>query len=283
MIEKDIYTIENLLRYVSNPFFFRDEEQPSVITPKEIMSKDEAHQLFKEANSDVIAKKLHDCYAKWIDEAGKMRGQRKIDTLNEVFLIFYELTNKYPFNYYLNIAISSNKVYFEEYRDELEAMLQAIETPQNEVIEPIKSPVSIEFKPIFKPDAIPQIFAILKDFFVLDEQPELKTLLESGGNVEKVLLFNGAGKTLLDTFKQLLSGQFLMVSSQKDLQKWLSKNFMYLDNKSNSKQLTAKYASTIISETNRAAKGNRLIDVTEKNGKFEIIQIRIVNREQNKR
>lgn len=146
MIEKDIYTIPNLVRYVTNPYFFRDEDQSQIDSIKERLSKDEPHQLFKEANSDVIAKKLHKCYTEWVKEAGEMQGQRKHDTLYQIGFIFQELVNKHPFNHYLKHAVSLNKPYFEEYLNEINKMLKSIETLEKADTEPIKSPVSIEFK-----------------------------------------------------------------------------------------------------------------------------------------
>lgn len=136
-----------------------------------------------------------------------------------------------------------------------------------------------EIKPIFKPEAIETIFDILKVYFP-SQNKELKQVLVTGIVPQQKLIFQGSGKTLLDFFKQLMKGQFLTIAVQEDLLIWLSNSFEYLHRRQPN-DISKKYASTIISGNGRAAKGNRLIDVETKNGKFEIVQREIRNREQN--
>ena len=133
-------------------------------------------------------------------------------------------------------------------------------------------------KPIFKPESIPSIFDILKGYFPPQHQ-QLLEVLETGIAPKEKLFFQGNGKTLLDFFKQLMKGQFLTIAVQKDFEDWVSNGFEYLHRKKRN-AITPKYASKIISGNNRAAKGNRLIDVINKSGKFEILQLEIRNREQ---
>ena len=175
-----------------------------------------------------------------------MKGKRRLDTLKSIGLIFETLVNSNPRHFYLNGALRNNKEYFLEYLNEINTMLEGIETVQSEVIEPINSPVSIEFKPIFKPDAIPQIFDILKDFFSLEEQPELKKLLGSGGNVEQALLFLDNGSRLADTFKQLISADIITGCNKKELENWIFQNFKYKYRKEE-KAFTLRYLHDIIS------------------------------------
>jgi len=136
-----------------------------------------------------------------------------------------------------------------------------------------------EIKPVFKPEAIDTIFEILKVYFP-SQNEELKQVLETGIQPLQKLIFQGSGKTLLDFFKQLMKGQYLTIAVQDDFLTWLSISFEYLHLRQPN-EISKKYASTIISGNSRAAKGNRLIDVESKNGKFEIIQLEIRNREQN--
>ncbi len=136
----------------------------------------------------------------------------------------------------------------------------------------------MEIVPIFKTEIIPTILDLLYGFF--PEQKELlKRVLETGICLESKLYFHGNGKTLLDFFKQLMKGQFLSIPVQKDFEKWVSKGFEY-HYRGAKKEMTEKYASKIISGNERAAKGNRLIDVQNVNGKFEIFQLAITNRQQ---
>jgi hypothetical protein len=102
------------------------------------------------------------------------------------------------------------------------------------------------FKPIFNPNATPQIFDILKDFFALDEQPQLKTLLKSGGNVQQALLFLDNGSRLADTFKQLIDVDIITGCNKKELENWISQNFRY-KYRNEAKAFTLKYLNEIIS------------------------------------
>jgi hypothetical protein len=132
--------------------------------------------------------------------------------------------------------------------------------------------------PVFKSDFIDEINNILKIHFH-NQNEGLLELLKSGDTKNEKLIFNGSGKTLLDFFKQLLKGQFLSISRQSDFELWLSNNFEFTY-KGLIKTFTPKYASKIISGNERAAKGNRLIDIVEVNGIFNIKQLPIKNREQ---
>jgi hypothetical protein len=140
-------------------------------------------------------------------------------------------------------------------------------------------PPKIEIKPIFKTDVIPTIYNLLKDYFP-ENSIALKHILETGNLNREKLFFNGNGKTLLDTFKQLMKGQFLIIAVQKDFEIWVSEGFEYFY-RGNRHNITTKYASKIISGNERPAKGNRLIEVKNLNGKFEIVQLEIKNREKN--
>jgi hypothetical protein len=135
------------------------------------------------------------------------------------------------------------------------------------------------YKPVFKTEAIDRIFEILKGYFST-QQNELKQVLVTGNIPDEKLSFNGNGKTLLDFFKQLIIGQFLIVNVQRDFENWVSNSFdYYYRNKITN--FSPKYASLVISGNVRASKGNRLINVQNKNGIFEIVQLEIRNREQN--
>jgi hypothetical protein len=257
MIEKDIYTIENLTFYISNPQFSFGQNLENDDFSKYYHSKEgkERRQLstnlFNGMSSSEIGDKLHECYAKWIKNAGEMKGKRRLDTLHTIGLIFETLVNSNPRHFYLNGALRNNEEYFIEYLNEINTMLEGIETAQSKPMKPAEqpatnSPVSIEFKPIFNPDATPQIFDILKDFFALDEQPQLKTLLKSGGNVQQALLFLDNGSRLADTFKQLIDVDIITGCNKKELENWISQNFRY-KYRNEAKAFTLKYLNEIIS------------------------------------
>lgn len=132
--------------------------------------------------------------------------------------------------------------------------------------------------PRFNPVKVKNIYEVLKMYFSAEDQPQLKKLLESGTSLNKPILFMWHGKTLLDFFKQLMKGRIVTISVQADLEKWISKNFMFFHD-GKAKNFTPKNSSKIISGNERAAKGNRLIDVQiGKKGTFKIVPLEIKNR-----
>lgn len=136
--------------------------------------------------------------------------------------------------------------------------------------------------PQFKKEAIPTILKLLEIWFEEGHFKQLEKLLISGVLPTEKLLFLGNGKTLFDFFKQLMLGQFLNIAVQEDLEYWISNRFEYWKRSKNN-EIKPKYASSIISGNERAADGNRIIDIQKINGEFEIIQLEIKNRDQKPR
>lgn len=87
---------------------------------------------------------------------------------------------------------------------------------------------TIEIKPTLKTEAVQTVFDILKDFFSPEQQTELKTILETGNNASKKLLFKANGNRLTDTFKKLIEGGFITGCQKQDLIQWIISNFNYL-------------------------------------------------------
>lgn len=140
------------------------------------------------------------------------------------------------------------------------------------------TPKQLEVKPIFKEEILPKVLECLSPYFP-NHETELEALLRNNSIPNSPLLFQGSGKTLLDFFKRLMEGQFLIIAVQRDLEKWISDSFECIHNREPNK-ITQKYASKVISGSERAAPGNRLIDVKKVNGKFVIEQLEIRNRNQ---
>jgi ABC-type nitrate/sulfonate/bicarbonate transport system substrate-binding protein len=90
----------------------------------------------------------------------------------------------------------------------------------------------------------------------------------------------GNGNMLLDFLKQLMRGQFLTIAVQKDMEIWISQTFEYYSDGKRA-AISPKYASKYISGNERAAEGNRIIDIVKENGKFKIVQLELNSREQN--
>ena len=95
---------------------------------------------------------------------------------------------------------------------------QTIETPQQ----------TIEIKPTFKPEAIEKIFEMIKDFFSIEHQTELKSILKTGNNANIKLLFKDNGNRLTDTFKKLKEHDFITCCDKQTLIDWIVKNFEFM-------------------------------------------------------
>lgn len=132
--------------------------------------------------------------------------------------------------------------------------------------------------PRFKTEEKDNIVEILKDYFP-GQHDLLRDVISKGELKELKLLFYGSCRTLLDFFKQLMKGHFLTIQVQSDLEKWIEQGFEYI-HRGKPKEIKAKYASKIISGSERAAEGNRLIEVINENGVFKIIQVEITSRKQ---
>lgn len=105
--------------------------------------------------------------------------------------------------------------------------------------------INIDIKPRFKPEIIDQLFDILKDFFIPEDQPALKYILETGNNSVTKLLFRDNGNRLADTFKKLIEYDFIPGCEKQDLQKWVISNFNYLHRKKIKEYLPETIEKTI--------------------------------------
>ena len=135
--------------------------------------------------------------------------------------------------------------------------------------------------PVFKKDAIGEIFNIINDYFSIEDQPALRNLLETGKSNEDPILFKGNGAVLCHFFKTLYSGGFIKVAVQADLERWIAFNFVYMNKLK--KEITIfrpKYVSRYISETGQDKKGVHLIEIQNIGCINVINQLQIKNREQ---
>ena len=107
-------------------------------------------------------------------------------------------------------------------------------------------PKSIEKRPIISESAISPFFEILKEFFALEQQPLLKTLLQTGAGAGQHLIFLSNGKRLADSFKKLYEHQFITGCQKQDLEQWILSNFKYQP-KSQIKSFSSDYIEKCIS------------------------------------
>lgn len=124
-------------------------------------------------------------------------------------------------------------------------------------------------KPTFKAEAIESIWDILKGYFSLDQQAELKRILETGDNARNKLFFKNDGIKLVDAFKTLYNKQIITGCEQTELQQWILQNFSYR-HKKKSNDFTESYLNDIISGSGRNCK-NKILEIIGKNGQFKIV------------
>ncbi|HNQ82019.1 MAG TPA: hypothetical protein PLW31_10480 [Bacteroidales bacterium] len=105
---------------------------------------------------------------------------------------------------------------------------------------------TLSIRPRFTAEYIPQIFEFLKDFFDKRDQPEFLTILETGEDAYRPLLFIDKGSRLADVFKQLFSVDIIRGCQKKELEAWICKNFRYRSGKT-IKIFTKRYVSDVIS------------------------------------
>jgi hypothetical protein len=136
-----------------------------------------------------------------------------------------------------------------------------IPTPQGETKIEKLSP---EIKPMFKPEAVDQIFDLLKGYFSSDHQTQLKQIISTGGNATEKLIFLDNGNKLADAFKQLIKTNFITGCEQKELEAWIQNNFNYRYRKQ-IKEFTPRYLNDIIS-TNKDTCQSPILNVKKTNG-----------------
>ncbi|CAA7386980.1 hypothetical protein [Chryseobacterium fistulae] len=88
----------------------------------------------------------------------------------------------------------------------------------------------VVIRPTCKPEILQPLFEIIKDFFNIEQQNELKRILETFDNTDKKLLFKGNGNRLTDIFKKLIEHDFITGFQKKDLIEWTVLNFQFLHN-----------------------------------------------------
>jgi hypothetical protein len=120
-------------------------------------------------------------------------------------------------------------------------------------------PLSPEIKPIFKPEAIQIVFNLLKNFFNEGDQNQLKSILQTGNDANKPLIFLDHGNRLADAFKQLYKADIITGCEKRELESWIIRNFKYRDKKV-IKQFTEHYINDIISTKNKPPCKRPLLD-----------------------
>jgi len=87
---------------------------------------------------------------------------------------------------------------------------------------------TIEIKPVLKPEAVQNVFEIIKDFFNIKQQADLIEVIATGNIASEKLLFKGNGNRLTDTFKKLIEHDFITGCQKQDLINWIISNFTFI-------------------------------------------------------
>lgn len=130
--------------------------------------------------------------------------------------------------------------------------------------------------PIFKKSIINELFILLKEYFLPEEQGALERLLTTSVTSAGPFTFNGNGNQLADAFKQLFEANLIVGCNKAALEQWILKYFLYLD-KGKPKAFTEKYLNDIISSDTKNCQ-SPILDVKKQDGQFIILPL-----ERNKR
>lgn len=136
----------------------------------------------------------------------------------------YLLENVTKDNFYLEFIVLDTLIAFWE--DYLNITSTNGKTLKNKLKKAIPEPVDIT-KPIFKKEAVGQIFGILKGFFNDNQHVKLLNLLSTGDDSDELLIFIGPASRLLDAFRRLYAGDFITQCNRADFERWIERNFMF--------------------------------------------------------
>lgn len=140
----------------------------------------------------------------------------------------------------------------------------------------IKNPA---IKPIFKPEEIPTIFDILKNYFSTADQKQLLQILNTGNDASQKLIFLNNGNRLADSFKHLVDAGIITGCEKRELENWIFRNFKYRNN-GIINCFTLRYLNDIISSANNMCR-NPLLKVSRDKAKGNVTISRIQTRRRN--
>lgn len=153
-----------------------------------------------------------------------------------IFTCIYQNCKKYKIDFF---EICSATNFSLEYFDDYENNNPFFVNPYNEHIESQKLANEpnfsiVEGKPNFVPEIQEQLFDILKDFFNIEDQMQLKLLFKTGNNAPVPLIFNGTGNRFANALKQLKEVDFITGCKKTELENWIKDNFQYVYQNHNS-------------------------------------------------
>lgn len=176
-------------------------------------------------------------------------------------------------------------LYREEYLIEFEkAVIQILHSDKGQQSSTIVTNITKESGdgiPVIKEHVIPELFAILKDYFTPEEQENLLKLLQSGKSDTGSFTFNGNGNQLADAFKQLFDANLIVGCSKSGLENWVLKHFCY-QNKGKLKNFTGKYLNDIISSDTKNCQSPILNTKKSPDGQFMVLPVQRIKKNSKK-
>jgi hypothetical protein len=124
-------------------------------------------------------------------------------------------------------------------------------------------------KPKLQNESVEVVYDILKDFFLAEDQQQLREVLGSGDKLSKRLTFLDNGNRLADAFRQLINVDLITGCNKKELEAWIGANFAYRSG-SEIKEFKSRYLQDIISSNSEKCKKPILDVVKVKDGKTTI-------------
>ena len=120
---------------------------------------------------------------------------------------------------------------------------------------------------VFKPEAVNQVFHLLKDHFPKEQQEELKRILIEGGNTKQPLYFMDNGTRLAHALRHFKEADIITGCNKKQLEEWLITNFVYKNRKGEIAHFSADYATKLISRNSNICKNpiTGLKEISENN------------------
>ncbi|MEC5173902.1 hypothetical protein [Chryseobacterium nepalense] len=85
-----------------------------------------------------------------------------------------------------------------------------------------------QIKPTIQKETVETVFAILKDFFDIEEHKEFKKILTTLENTNEKLTFKSFGNQFADTFKKLFENNLIVGCQKTDLINWIVLNFNFI-------------------------------------------------------
>lgn len=206
--------------------FFASNIENKIYSGEDYYTKKNSHILFPYNDPDLVPKYFKQKQAAYLNNEKKLAGITYVEKSvkerfkqNEIKWVEAMIKKREPFSGMLGFAIKNKMlVYYLDWLNELEEPETFFTGIENS---------NIELKPTFKHESIQPLYEIIKDFFRVEQQSELKKLIESGNNVSEKLLFKGNGNRLTDTFKKLFEHDFITSCQKKDLIEWIISNFNF--------------------------------------------------------